>query len=544
MLALQVFTSAAAQSSFLTALSSSAATLTASAALALVTGAAAMLNDPRSLLNATAAADVRSSLLSAVSAAAANASSPAALQSAASAVSELVANPAQLSAAGAATALSVLAAISTAGSSRGVAVSLDTGVAVTAGLSSIATAAQSPGSAVSTGVLLQVSNVVDALATSQLTAMTVPDAPPVEVSSPAIQMRVSYDSADAGSRLFTSGISAAGSASAFAPMPAGVFGASAPSAVRTQFVSLAFDPWTAENTGVTRLAFSTASGAAVPVSGLRVAIYFTLPSVPGLVDGRKAQCQWYDTAVQNYSTVGCAAIPEPAPPGHTLTWAANFSVASDADMAAAWRIAGPLFDAAACTTTILDCSNMSSQQVIFPNPAQPFEYPGVTCNANISMAPMLVLSGSRCALLRKDNNASCYWDNVNQSFLGAGCVPSGRATACACRHLTDFAASSRPSIPVCSLSDLTSFSFGDIISKLTLLFEARARGLRRVHRLLADPALTRHSTRRPPAHAGGRHLVCRHDWRRAAGLRAGRPHARGRSGAPEDARGGLHLRAG
>ena len=40
-------------------------------------------------------------------------------------------------------------------------------------------------------------------------------------------------------------------------------------------------------------------------------------------------------------------------------------------------------------------------------------------------------------------------------------------------QLTDFAGASKPSIPMCSLSDLTSFSFGDIVSKLKLLFEAR-----------------------------------------------------------------------
>jgi hypothetical protein len=387
----RVFSSAAAQSTFVQQLTTTAANLTSSAAVALVTGAAAMLNDAGSALNgnATAAAAVRTTLIATVAAAAANTSSPTVLQSAATAVSLLVANTAQVSGEGAASALSVLQYVSAAGSSRNVSVSLETSAAVTAGLSSIAFAVLAPNSTVGTGVLAQVSNIVDALATSQLSALTVPGAPPVEVSSAAIQMRVSLDSAGADSRLFTQPLSAPGSPSTFAPMPADIFGGAA-APVRTQFVSLAFDPFqpnAANSTGVTRLAFTATSGAEVPVVGLRVPIYFTLPRVPGLVDGLKAQCQWYDTTAQQYSTVGCVGIPNPVPPGHTFSWAANFSVTHDADMAAAWRVAGPLFNAANCSLTVLDCSDENSTVVIFPNPARPFDYPGVACNANISTAP-------------------------------------------------------------------------------------------------------------------------------------------------------------
>ena len=166
-------------------------------------------------------------------------------------------------------------------------------------------------------------------------------------------------------------------------------------------------------------------------------------------------------------------MPSPSPPGHALGWAPGFVAASDAAMARAWSISGPLIDGLNCSVAVLDCGDVNSTQSIFPNPAQPFKYPAVKCNASISTAPMLVFSGSRCALIDSGNSLRCYWDNRNQSFMGTGCATSAAPTQCACRHLTDFAGAQAPSIPMCSLSELTSFSFGDIVSKLKLLFEAR-----------------------------------------------------------------------
>jgi hypothetical protein len=81
---------------------------------------------------------------------------------------------------------------------------------------------------------------------------------------------------------------------------------------------------------------------------------------------------------------------------------------------------------------------------------------------------MVIFAGARCALISPAT--PCYWDNILQSFQGDGCAPAP-VQQCACRHLTDFAGASKPSIPMCSLSDMTSLSFGDIVHKLTLLFE-------------------------------------------------------------------------
>jgi hypothetical protein len=66
---------------------------------------------------------------------------------------------------------------------------------------------------------------------------------------------------------------------------------------------------------------------------------------------------------------------------------------------------------------------------------------------------MLVIAGSRCALLRQNNSASCCWDNVKQAFTGAGCVAAAGPTQCACRHLTTFASCAVPAVPMSMLVD-------------------------------------------------------------------------------------------
>jgi hypothetical protein len=167
-------------------------------------------------------------------------------------------------------------------------------------------------------------------------------------------------------------------------------------------------------------------------------------------------------------------------------------------MARAWSGTGPLF--ANCTSKVLDCS-LPQPGVVRPNPARPFEVPAVACDpSGNSTGPMLVFVGSACQLIRANNSFNCTWDNTLQAFAGDGCVGSGAPVQCACRHvraplrlqhaasgngccvrcaltrqrlrlqLTDFASVSTPSLPVCSLSDLTSLDAKDIITRMRLLF--------------------------------------------------------------------------
>jgi hypothetical protein len=309
--------------------------------------------------------------------------------------------------------------------------------------------------------LTTVFNVVNSLSTSLVVGVAA-GAPPVEILSAAIQMRVQVDVPSADSRLFSAPLTAPGSASAFEPLPANIFaGADTSGGVRTQFLSLTFvralsslpsahaaclradasapfiallqDPYFDPNTsGVTRLAFTTTGGGEVPVNGLSAPIKFTLKAPAGLADGVKAVCQYYDTEAKAYSTVGCVGIPQPQPPGHVLAWVEGYTVATDAEMAKAWGIDGPLMEN--CAVQILDCT-LPNPPTIMPNPAKPFAFPGVSCDKNISTAPMLVLAGSQCKMIDPGNNVSCSWNNVKQAFTGSGCVATGGPVDCACRHV-------------------------------------------------------------------------------------------------------------
>jgi hypothetical protein len=298
--------------------------------------------------------------------------------------------------------------------------------------------------------------------------------------SPLIQISVALDTAGPGSRLFSAPLSAPGSKSSFAPLPADIFGGAgvrrrllADAGVRTQFSSLAFDAHTQEanSTGTTTLAFSTSAGE-LDVSGLSVPIRFTLPAV-ALSDGLKAQCQFWDTQAQPpaYSTTGCVSLPDPAPPGHTVSWNASFTAVSDAALAAAWNISGPLFTSQ-CATEVLDCSLPNNTRAIYPNPARPFDFPAVRCSANISAQPILVISGSRCALIQQDNGFGCWWNNAKAAFEGAGCVASGGPVQCACRHLTEFAGKHIPALPTADMAQLESLRPAYLLSKLRALFIA------------------------------------------------------------------------
>ena len=86
--------------------------------------------------------------------------------------------------------------------------------------------------------------------------------------------------------------------------------------------------------------------------------------------------------------------------------------------------------------------------------AQLLGVPG-TCIWNVSAA---AFQGDACAW-------TCYWNATAQAFAGAGCVIA-RATLCGCRHLTQFASSSAPTVSTCSASDMLSLSPGDIVTKL------------------------------------------------------------------------------
>lgn len=72
---------------------------------------------------------------------------------------------------------------------------------------------------------------------------------------------------------------------------------------------------------LTRLRFSSRSGADIAVAGLYAnPITFSVPRPDDIPDGNAGSCSFYDVKTGAFSTRGCYALPNPAPPAHTLCW--------------------------------------------------------------------------------------------------------------------------------------------------------------------------------------------------------------------------------
>ena len=389
-----------------------------------------------------------------------------------------------------ASALTVLAAVASAPQNM----SSSSAQTITSALSAVATSAAATGGS-STSVLSQVHDVLASLTTTTAASLTSQQMVPgaslsTTTTSPQIQMRVQLDP-PGSDRLTSQSISAPGSPSAFEPMPAGLLDPS--QSVVTSFFSLAFDPYPVPagsgmaTTGLTRLAFSNPDGSPIVVENATVPIRFSLPAVDTSA-GNQAICAFWDTATSAYSTRGCAGVPSPIPPGHVVSFWPNFTATTDAQMALAWNISGPMTDDGSCFVALLDCGSAvpgphfwdaSTSQVVlshlpgivFPDPSDPLGTPSVSCpNASLPQRPLRVYWGTDCQLWRPDNAYNCSWDNVLQSFTGGGCMQSAGPQQCMCRHLTDFASARAPKIATCSLADMTSFSAADIVTKLKFLF--------------------------------------------------------------------------
>ena len=323
-------------------------------------------------------------------------------------------------------------------------------VSVLALVASSAVTSSNGGSKQSQNALQAVVGVVETLTGSQAAALHTalnalpPGAPPPEpsiTSTPSIQTRVQVDPAGS-SRLTTQPLTVVGSPSSFDPMPADLLPSAAP--VVTTFVSLAFDPNAGggsnsssaiATTGLTRLAFSNPDGSPIEVANALTPIKFTLPRVNTSGDNQ-AVCAFWDVDAKVYSTRGCVGIPQPAPPGHNLSWVAGFTAANDSALAWAWNLTGELLDG--CRSAVIDC-NEAQPRKIFPDPTNPLTVPAIACpprtNVTNATQPLLrVYYGAACQLWQPTNTLNCSWDAIKQAFIGGGCVSSG-PTQCMCRHV-------------------------------------------------------------------------------------------------------------
>jgi hypothetical protein len=348
-------------------------------------------------------------------------------------------------------------------------------------------------------LLRQVGSVLDSLVLSQSNSLVAAMVAPGELqsavkytSTPTIQMMIAVDP-PGSERLTSERLTVEGSPSSFDPMPLNLLPASV--SIVTTFFSLAFDPYASGNgtalntTGVTRLAFAYTDGEPITVANATTPIRFSLPAVDTSGDAQ-AICAFWNVDTGAYDTAGCAGVPSPYPSGHSVDFWPNFTAHSDLDLVVAWSITGPMVDDGNCFVAVLDCGadnpgpffvDPRTREVvqshvpgtIYPDPFNPLAVPAVSCAAanGTDGAPVVapralrVIYGTDCALWQPDNAYNCSWSNTKQAFVGDGCISSG-PTQCMCRHLTDFASARTPKIETCSLSDMTSFSAADLLTKL------------------------------------------------------------------------------
>ncbi len=120
-------------------------------------------------------------------------------------------------------------------------------------------------------------------------------------------------------------------------------------------------------------------------------------------------------------------MPSPQPPGHKLQFIDSYQTPTDASLALAWSITGPLVNSGACSVTVIDC-NDEAPGIVYPDPRNPLLAPAVACppranstdssavNATVPVErqPVLrVFYGTSCQLWR-ENAYNCSWDNIKQ----------------------------------------------------------------------------------------------------------------------------------
>ena len=127
------------------------------------------------------------------------------------------------------------------------------------------------------------------------------------------------------------------------------------------------------------------------------------------------------------------------------------NVTSDAVLAEAWNISGPMVDGGQCSMKMLDCNTLNPG-VVYPDPRNPLATPAVACpprlngtnatgavngtnataaesNATAPAARQPVLRvyyGAQCSLWRPGNAVNCSWDNIKQVRLPCVCARARR----------------------------------------------------------------------------------------------------------------------
>ncbi|KAK3284721.1 hypothetical protein CYMTET_7638, partial [Cymbomonas tetramitiformis] len=306
---------------------------------------------------------------------------------------------------------------------------------------------------------------------------------PAEVAASGLAMTVARsDASSSSSRLYTSPLTTDGAAVAFPsalmaaagardstalpPPPSGagsncsLYGASSQEAcafetspkvvLDSQLMTSAADPHLgAGATGdeardvqgmVTTISLSFAEGSEeeedLAVTGLDEAVTFSLQLLAvgpdSSLEGRGAHghvlCTFWNATLATYSTAGCAALPNPAPPGAMLHWRTLAVAELPGPLDSAWAI-GNSFLLEGCVESF---------------DAHPWLYEGADAGLRkyLPNATAGLPAGGPaevCELSTPENRFGCWWNWTHQIFSGPDCVISA-AQECYCTHLTDFKA--------------------------------------------------------------------------------------------------------
>ncbi|KAK3254736.1 hypothetical protein CYMTET_36060, partial [Cymbomonas tetramitiformis] len=168
-----------------------------------------------------------------------------------------------------------------------------------------------------------------------------------------------------------------------------------------------------------------ASGLELDVHRLEEALNITIPldstaaaaaAAVGIGKAAVLSCVWWDAEVGNYSTEGCATLPNPAPAGARLYWEQRNVSAMDGNLARSWAI-GNAEQVAGCEVVY---------DTVLP------EYSGADAGYRKYI-------GRRCQVAKVGNAAGCWWVWQLGAFEGPGCILADELE-CLCSHLTDFKA--------------------------------------------------------------------------------------------------------
>lgn len=336
-----------------------------------------------------------------------------------------------------------------------------------------------PASAVNSGLLANISSILDVIRDSQLqrllagssSSSSSSEQPPLVLQAETIFMQVQLDDASsASSRLFTTGLAVPGSDARFEPLPAALAAALASSGgsgggrVMTELLSVDFNFYAldaeqaSQMGGITRLRFiDPATGLELNVSGLPMPVVFQLPTPPSLVAAQqaaaagvstaaKATCTFWSPELRRFSDAGCAAAPNPRPGGLDVSWGRGLSVADTDTLRVSYSVSAndALLDG--CQAQVLDCGqvnaaaraaaagaassastsqqqqqNASSPGQVFLDTADPFSGGGATCPPD-STGKFIYYNGTEARSLVQSCSHKIDADAIGREAVSSACA--------------------------------------------------------------------------------------------------------------------------